>query len=67
MTRRNRPQRKRSALATSDRTGYRAFEAELHRARGEILPMRDSANPAPAEDYSAPAKINPSNQGIHYM
>ena len=25
------------ALATSDRTGYRAFEAELHRVRGEIL------------------------------
>ena len=25
------------ALATRDRTGYRAFEAELHRARGEIL------------------------------
>ena len=25
------------ALATCDRTGYRAFEAELHRARGEIL------------------------------
>ena len=24
------------ALATSDRAGYRAFEAELHRARGEI-------------------------------
>ena len=38
------------ALATSDRTGYRAFEAELHRARGEILLKRDPANPAPAED-----------------
>ena len=25
------------ALATADRLGYRAFEAELHRARGEIL------------------------------
>jgi hypothetical protein len=24
------------ALATSTRTGHRAFEAELHRARGEI-------------------------------
>ena len=34
------------ALATCDRTGYRAFEAELHRARGEILLKRD---PAPAE------------------
>ena len=38
------------ALATSDRTGYRAFEAELHRARGEMLLKRDPANPAPAEE-----------------
>ena len=38
------------ALATCDRTGHRAFEAELHRARGEILLKRDPANPAPAED-----------------
>ncbi len=38
------------ALATCDRTGYRAFEAELHRARGEMLLKRDPANPAPAED-----------------
>ena len=37
------------ALATCDRTGYRAFEAELHRARGEMLLRRDPANPAPAE------------------
>ena len=34
------------ALATCDRMGYRAFEAELHRARGEILLKRDPANPA---------------------
>ena len=38
------------ALATADRLGYRAFEAELHRARGEILLQRDPANPAPAEE-----------------
>jgi class 3 adenylate cyclase/tetratricopeptide (TPR) repeat protein len=38
------------ALATSDRTGYRAFEAELNRARGEILLKRDPANAAPAEE-----------------
>ena len=38
------------ALATCDRTGYRAFEAELNRARGEMLLKRDPANPAPAED-----------------
>ena len=37
------------ALATADRLGYRAFEAELHRARGETLHKRDPANPAPAE------------------
>ncbi len=38
------------ALATSDRTGHRAFDAELHRTRGEILLKHDPANPAPAED-----------------
>jgi predicted ATPase len=37
------------ALATSERTGHRSFEAELHRARGEMLVKRDPANPAPAE------------------
>jgi len=37
-------------LATHDRMGYRAFEAELHRARGEILLKRDPPNPAPAEE-----------------
>ena len=38
------------ALATADRLGYRAFEAELHRVRGEILLKRDPANAAPAEN-----------------
>jgi predicted ATPase len=38
------------ALATVDRTGYRAFEAELQRVRGEILLECDPANPAPAEE-----------------
>ncbi len=38
------------ALATADRLGYRAFEAELNRTRGEILLDCDPANPAPAED-----------------
>jgi len=37
-------------LATSDRAVIRAFEAELHRARGEMLLERDPANPALAED-----------------
>ena len=38
------------ALATCDRLGHRAFEAELHRARGETLLKRDPAKPAPAEE-----------------
>ncbi|HZZ23971.1 MAG TPA: AAA family ATPase, partial [Roseiarcus sp.] len=37
------------ALATADRLGYCAFEAELHRARGETLLTRDPVNPAPPE------------------
>ena len=37
------------ALATVERTGYRAFEAELRRARGEILLRRDPTNFADAE------------------
>ena len=37
------------ALATCDRTGYRAFEAELHRVLGDMLLVREPANPAPAE------------------
>ena len=38
------------ALATADRIGYRAFEAELHRVRAEMLLKRDPANPATAEE-----------------
>ena len=38
------------ALATCGRAGNRAFEAELNRARGEILLKCDPANPAPAEE-----------------
>jgi predicted ATPase len=38
------------ALATADHLGYRAFDAELRRARGEILLKRDPANPAPTEE-----------------
>jgi predicted ATPase len=37
------------ALATADGTGYRAFEAELHRVRGNTLLKHDPAHPAPAE------------------
>ncbi|HZZ23257.1 MAG TPA: hypothetical protein VFE60_12095 [Roseiarcus sp.] len=51
------------ALATSDRTGYRAFEAELHRARGEILRKRNPTNPAPAEEAFLAAIAIAQQQG----
>ena len=51
------------ALATCDRLGYRAFEAELHRARGETLLMRDPANPAPAEEAFLTAIAVAKQQG----
>ena len=51
------------ALATCDRTGGRAFEAELHRARGEILLERDPANPAPAEEAFLTAIAVAKQQG----
>ena len=38
------------ALATCERTGYRAFEAELHRVRGEMLLKRAPTNSATAEE-----------------
>jgi predicted ATPase len=37
-------------LATAERMGFRTYEAELHRARGQLLLKRDAANPAPAEE-----------------
>ena len=40
-------------LAMCDRLGYRAFEAELHRTRGDILLKRDPANPAAEEAFRA--------------
>ena len=51
------------ALATADRVGHRAFEAELHRARGEILLKRDPANPAPAEEAFLTAVAVAKQQG----
>ena len=36
------------ALSKVERTGYRAFEADLQRARGDILLKRDPADPGPA-------------------
>jgi predicted ATPase len=37
------------ALAMSGRMGHPPFDAEVHRARGDILLKRDPSNPAPAE------------------
>src|SRR4029077_20070366 len=51
------------ALATSNSTGYRAFEAELHLARGEILLKRDPANPAAAEEAFLTALAVAKQQG----
>ena len=50
-------------MATCNRTGYRAFEAELHRARGDILLKRDAANPAPAEEAFLTAIAVAKQQG----
>ena len=51
------------ALATADRVGHRAFEAELHRARGEILLECGPANPAPAEEAFQAAIAVAKRQG----
>jgi class 3 adenylate cyclase/tetratricopeptide (TPR) repeat protein len=51
------------ALATSNRTGYRAFEAELHRERGEALLKRDLVNPATAEEAFRTAIAIAQKQG----
>ena len=50
-------------LATADRLGYRAFEAELHRARGETLLKQNPANPAPAEEAFLTAIAVAKQQG----
>jgi predicted ATPase len=51
------------ALATCDRAGNRAFEAELHRVRGEILLKRDPANRASAEEAFLTAIAVAKQQG----
>ena len=51
------------ALATADRLDYRAFEAELHRARGDNLLVRDPVNPAPAEEAFQTAIAVAKRQG----
>jgi class 3 adenylate cyclase/predicted ATPase len=51
------------ALTTADRVGHRTFEAELHRARGDILWKRDSADSAPAEEAFLAAIAIAKQQG----
>jgi predicted ATPase len=51
------------ALTTCDRTGYRAFESELHRARGEVLRDSNPANPVPAEEAFQTAIAIAKRQG----
>ena len=51
------------ALMTCERTSGRAFEAELHRARGEMLLKRDAANAAPAEEAFQTAIAVAKQQG----
>jgi predicted ATPase len=51
------------ALATCERTGHRAFEAELHRTRGQMLLRRDPANFAEAEQALQAAVAVARQQG----
>jgi class 3 adenylate cyclase/predicted ATPase len=51
------------ALETADRLSHRAFEAELHRARAELLLNCDPANPTPAEDAFLTAIAVAKQQG----
>jgi predicted ATPase len=51
------------ALAKAERTGHRTFEAELHRARDEILLKQNPANPAPAEEAFLTAMAVAKQQG----
>ena len=51
------------ALATVDRVGHRAFEAELHRVRGELLLKRDPAKSVPAEEAFLTAIAVAKQQG----
>ena len=50
-------------LATAELMGFRAFEAELHRARGDILLQRDPGNPAPVEEAFLTAIAVAKQQG----
>ncbi len=51
------------ALSSSGRTGHRAFDAELHRMRGEILLKRTPTDVAPAEEAFETALVIAGRQG----
>jgi class 3 adenylate cyclase/tetratricopeptide (TPR) repeat protein len=51
------------ALARSEQTGHRTFEAELHRVRAETLLKRDPANSAQAEEAFQTAIAIADQQG----
>ena len=51
------------ALVTVDRTGYRAFEAELHRARGDMLLKRGAGDLSSAEEALQTAVAIAGRQG----
>ena len=51
------------ALVTSERIGHRAFDAELHHVRGEMLLRRNPANPALAEEAFQTAIAVAQRQG----
>jgi tetratricopeptide (TPR) repeat protein len=51
------------ALATCRRTGHSAFEADLHRVRGEMLLKSDPANTEPAEEAFQAAVAVAKQQG----
>src|SRR3984885_12559980 len=51
------------ALMTCERTGGRAFQAELYRGRGDILLQRDPSNLAPAEEAFLTAIAVAKQQG----
>jgi predicted ATPase len=50
-------------LATAERTGFRAYEGELHRARGETLLKQNPTNSAPAEEAFLTAIAVAKQQG----
>jgi predicted ATPase len=50
-------------LALSDRIGHRAFDAELHRVRGELSAQRDPTSATPAEEAYKTAIAIAKEQG----